>query len=474
MTSLMLSAWGLVVAYRLALRFSSRPAALLAALSLGWGTFLYWYLTTEPTMSHNLSFATAALGFLLIQRRPTSASGWLLAGAAIGFSASVRFVNVFVAAAALPVLTALARSDAGRRAEAARGLIALGAGTLIGFAPQMYAWWRIFGRPIVIPHGSDFLDRPPDFLDVLFSPQAGLFAWSPLLYLAVPGLLAFRRLGGPTAAGYWLAILLVWWTNARATGWVGAGYGARRFCTLLPLAAVGLAISYDWITAFARARPWAAPVSVALGLTVWNLLLAEGNRQVAWKWDEPVAFPQMARVAADLVDRSLGPPASLPGSLLESLRRDQGLPDYEAAKLRRVFSVFRMRFGEADGPYLQSGFGVPLGAGESLRRLARDGTIAVSLHRSEEYVLSADLRGRESQRVVVEANGAEIAGCPLSSASTLQCRALIPASAIRAGRNQFRFRVTPPDPSGAEFFSLSLVPARIDAAPPRPADAARP
>ncbi len=470
LTSMMASAWGLVAAFRLAARFAAWGASLLSIFGVAWATFISWYMTVEPTMSHNLSFAASARAFVLMLQAKDGRLSWFWAGLAVGYSASIRFADALIGVSALPFILA----PEPRRPPRAilHDALVLGAGALVGFAPQMFAWQRVFGRPLVIPHGSDFLFHPTSVVDVLFSAQSGLFTWSPLLYLALPGLLSVRRLGWRFWSGAWAALFLIYLTNARAHWWAGAGFGGRRFCTVLPLLAVGLALTLESMSRFLSRRPLAGPAAVVAAFAGWNLLLAEGHRQEAWFWDGPVSFSQMARVAADQIDRRVGSPFAVPGAFWESVKSGEPLTEYEGAMFRRPVSRFALRFGEGDLPFLGRGFSVPQGQGLDLHRSTRDGEIRVPLHRAEDYVAMLDLSGSEGQSVVVEINGRVGFECPTAQAPH-RCEAQIGGALFRAGLNGIRFRVEPVNPRtrDARFYSLELLPRRVasEADPAAPA-----
>jgi len=468
LTSMFVSSLGLVFAYRLALRFASRGAAFLGVLGIAWGTFLFWYLTGEPTMSHNLSFATAALTFLLIKRGPRGALGWFVVGLTIGFSACVRFANALLGVAALPELGW--RRGGQDRLEPWKNLAALGLGAFVAFLPQMLAWREIFGSFLLVPNGPGFLDHPPALLGVLFSPRGGLFTWSPLLYLALPGLLAFRRLGWRTSAGFWGVILLLYVTNARVPDWWGgSSFGNRRFCTILAPMAVGMAISLDALSRFLRRHPLVAPGALIALMSAWNVLLAGGHREWAWEWGEAASFPQMTRVVVDRVARSIGSPFSLPGAALESLSTGGRIADYDASIFRRPYSTFVLRFGEDDIPFLRDGFSLPQGTGDGLHRSTRDGRLVVPLQRPAPYTLGLRLRGREDHTLRVEVNGGSALSCPLERA-VRDCELEVPESWLRAGDNVIRLRVDStgsPLPSDVQLHGFWLKPRR-DAAGLRP------
>lgn len=471
LTSMVFSSFGLVFAYRLALRFATAGASFLSVIGIAWGTFLYWYLTSEPTMSHNVSFASAALTLLLIQRGPRGAKAWFLVGLSIGFSACIRFANALLGAPALFALPDPRPRES--RVDFVKSALALASGAFVAFLPQMLAWQQIFGSPLLVPNGDGFLDRPPALLGVLFSVHGGLFAWSPLLYLAVPGLLAFRRLGFRTTLGFWSLMVALWITNARVPDWWGgSSFGNRRFCTILPILAIGLAIGLDAAVRFSRRRPLAMPAGLLAAMSLWNVLLASGHRDWAWEWGEPAGFPQMARVVTDGIDRRVGSPFSLPGALIDSLRAGQPLASYDADVLRRPYSTFALRFGVDDAPFLGDGFSLPQGTGDLLHRSFRAASVRVVLRRAEEYTLDLRLGGREGQRLDVEVNGAAIGSCPLER-PVRQCRLDVPAGSLSSdGVTVLAFGVSGAGAplTDAGLYGLSLRPRRsvAELAPVRP------
>lgn len=440
LTSIFLSVLGLVWAYRLSLRFASRGAAFLGVLGIAWGTFLLWYFTGEPTMSHNLSFASAALTFLLIQRGPSTPLQWFVVGLSIGYSATIRFANALLGAAAIPTLLS-PRNEKTSVETTLRNAVALGAGAAIAFAPQMYAWWRIFGSPLLVPNGEGFLDHAPAFLGVLFSPRGGLFTWSPILYLSVIGLFAFRRLGWRTALGFWSVIILLYVTNARVPDWWGgSSFGNRRFCTILPAMAVGLAIFADKAAALFRRRPLIAVAFPIALLSIWNVLIASGHREHAWEWNEPVSFPQMAHVAIDQVERTMGSPFALPGAIIESLRSGSSIADYDAAIFRRPYSTLVLRLGDGDIPFLRDGWSLPKGTGDGQYRSTHDGSLRIPLQRAVDYVVGVNARNIQNQSLHIEVNGVLVTECTLTSAMST-CEAEVSASRLKAGINDVRLRV---------------------------------
>src|SRR5207245_3514927 len=99
---------GLVLLYRTAARRAGRAPALLAALGIAFGTFLFWYLAFAPTMAHAPAFAAAALFvWLWLRDEPASLGRAAALGAACGLAALLRWPNALLAL--LPVISALPR-----------------------------------------------------------------------------------------------------------------------------------------------------------------------------------------------------------------------------------------------------------------------------------------------------------------------------------------------------------------------------
>jgi hypothetical protein len=106
---------------------------------------------------------------------------------------------------------------------------------------------------------------------VLFSPEHGLFAWTPLALLAIAGLiwLMFRFPASTTRRVAALALLMVAaqaYTSGVVESWTVAGsFGQRRFIALTPLLVIGLA---GLLTAARTVAARRAAIA-ALVLCVW-------------------------------------------------------------------------------------------------------------------------------------------------------------------------------------------------------------
>lgn len=146
----------------------------------------------------------------------------------------------------------------------------------------------------------------PKLLQVLFSRDHGLFSWTPILALAVAGLLVFwrkqRRLGGLLV----LIFLVFYYLIACYQDWNGiSSFGNRFFVSLTPIFVIGLAALLDAVRRWSGGRQWAWRGSCAtLALLVfWNLgfIFQWGTQLVPARG--PVSWRRVAYNQVELVPR---------------------------------------------------------------------------------------------------------------------------------------------------------------------------
>jgi hypothetical protein len=427
---------GLVVLYRTAAQAMGRGPALLAAVGVACGTFLWWYLVQAPTMAHAPAFAAAAVVLALWLRPGDSWQRALAVGAAIGVAALVRWSSALLAV--LLVYDAVVHVRAGRWRTLGRDAALWAAGFLIAFAPQLVVWKLLYGSFVTIPQGGGFVAGHPAWAGVLFSPHHGLFAWSPLLYAGLAGLAWWAR----TAPGRALAVLAFVLTltrlNAGVADWpAGAAFGARRFDATLPFFGLGLAVAARAMATLARRRPLLVPAGAFAAAIGWNLLLARAHP--TWDASGPVAFEQMGHGVVSAWDRAAGSPFALPGSLFEWMRSGTPPRDWEALYMDRGFERWSVRMGEDDRLFLAGGWSEPRGLGKDRAR-AIEGEAAVlnvPLHRARPYTFGIRMRGTGRVRLVVNQQpaGSFTAG-PEWSDHTVD----LSADWFRPGRNALRLR----------------------------------
>jgi len=132
----------------------------------------------------------------------------------------------------------------------------------------LLVWQLMFGTPFLVPHevmhGSGFVLESPEYLGILFAPEAGLLTSHPALLAALLGLVLVARRDPGYVALALPALVAGWAVNASVFNW----YQIRRFTGLVPLLAPGLARVVTPLT-----RAGAVPM-LALACLAWRYDLA--------------------------------------------------------------------------------------------------------------------------------------------------------------------------------------------------------
>jgi hypothetical protein len=255
---------------------------LAASLIVAVGTPLVFYSYVAPIFGHATSaFAVSLMVWVWLRVRDRwTLTGALTLGLAGGLVAIVREQDGLLALG--PALDFLwfawgqlrdrhtATGNVGRLLKAA---IAGVAGFVLVFLPQALAYASINGgvRPDATV-ARKLSWSSPHALGVVFSPEYGLFAWTPLVAVAIAGLvlLATNRAARPEAQRVGALLVLMClaqiYTSGIVESWTVSGsFGQRRFVALTPILTIGLATLLALAT-----QVWARRAVVALVvLCVW-------------------------------------------------------------------------------------------------------------------------------------------------------------------------------------------------------------
>jgi hypothetical protein len=318
-------------------------------------------------MSHAVSAAGAALVVWLWngqRRRPTSWSALAL-GLATGFAMCLRWQNALLLL--LPAWDTLMelRRGGSEAVSAARRAALLGAAALAGAAPQMAAWKSIYGEWLLRypPHGADFLRLDhPYVLQTLFSSRHGLLSWTPVFWAGYLGYLWLGRRRGPLAWPLLPPLLAMTYVNmCSGDWWAGGSFSNRRFDSLLPLLALGLAGSLEWARRILSRHPQVAVGAALVPALAWNLgVIAQVARgEVA---AERADFPRLVGGAARVMADVAGSPPTWPASWIFAWRQDRPARQYDVAVGRYLFYRQnnlggRIDVAAGDGALLAGGWG---------------------------------------------------------------------------------------------------------------------
>lgn len=267
---------GLVLAHDLLRRqgVDDRVAAA-AVIAVGWGTPTLYYMTLGPGFSHAVSLFVVAAILWATFRTPAgeaSLAQCAVFGVLGGLAALVREQDALVLMVPLGWL-AIGAARTGRGAAAVLRMAVVVLAAMVTFVPQLVAYKAIngaYGPSRLVTRKMEWTS--PHFLEVLFAPAHGLFAWSPVLLVAAIGLVvAVARRKDAVSALLLVTFLLQVWINGAVESWTQAGaFGSRRFVGLTVVFAWGLGAVFQG--AWPRLGTRGTLVAVALAVW-WNVSL---------------------------------------------------------------------------------------------------------------------------------------------------------------------------------------------------------
>jgi hypothetical protein len=414
--SLLLGFAAVLLVHDVAGRHFDAGVALLAAAVVWLATFLYWYMVQQPTMSHAPSVFGAAIVVWLWdrQRERRTPAGFLLLGLVIGLAMCLRWQNAVLGL--LPLFDlAMARGQGLRRAGLGAAALALGA--LAGAVPQMTAWHVLYGEWVLLdpPHGADFLRLGRPFvLETLFSSRHGLLWWTPILWLGFAGLWPLLRTRRALALPLLAPVLVMTYVNmCSGDWWAGGSFSNRRFDSLLPVLALGIAASLEGLAGVIARRPLLVPAALAMTVAVMNVATLEGLRRNGAP--ASIAFADAAEMGARQITDTVGSPPAWPANWVFAVRQGLRPGQYDRLVGRYLFYrqnnlQGRIDLGAPDDlAMLGEGWGAgALRDGVSARPLQgrarilapldvpEDISVAVRAHADPAVVVRLDVNGREA------------------------------------------------------------------------------
>jgi hypothetical protein len=222
-----------------------QAAAVVAAL--WWGSPLLYYMTIAPGFAHSTSILTVGTVIWLGLRAWSKATWTVPEALLIGFAGGIAGLvyEKEMLYLAVPGLLLVAWTLKTRRfVAAAVSLAAMAAAMAATFFPQTLAYASLNGSygPSPLVRRKMILTSPHSF-EVLVDPGHGLFVWTPLAAVAVIGLaVLWARRRDAMAGALVAAFALQVWICGAVDSWHLAGaFGARRFVSLTPVLAFGLA-----------------------------------------------------------------------------------------------------------------------------------------------------------------------------------------------------------------------------------------
>ena len=453
---------GLYFCFRFASHFASAAGAALGTASVALGSFAVWYLLKEPSMAHAPSMAVVA-AFCALWARTRGARTprqCVLLGVLGGFMVAVRWQNVwFLLLPAFEWTVALAKGvgarDMTRLRPMAGAALVFGLSVLFGLLPQLLAWRAIYGEWFAVsPISPEIRWWDSHWRDVLWSARAGLFAWSPVLYVGAAGLIALVKRDRLMGVATWIILALMTWLNGAVSDWwAGAAFGGRRFDSALPLFAVGAAIAVDLGTRWVRAHPLTVVGGALAAVVVGNAALIDLAVRQAVELEAPNAMDDVLAGQTRTLHRWFGYPPSYPVTLPFALRNGVTPADADILWATRFLTdptrpYGRIDIGGDDRRAIGSGWHQPeQERGITYRWAAREAVVRVALDHAAPLEVQVRARpfappGMTVQELTLWVNGSLKASTPLASPDWQMVAATVPEQAWRAGLNDLRLAFT--------------------------------
>jgi hypothetical protein len=273
---------GLLLSYSLARKYVEGCWAFLATLGIWGASSLPVYMYFNPSWSHAHSVFAVALFLWYWDRTRGSRTflQWILLGLISGLMLDVYFANgVFLI---LPLIESLVDYGDAWKTQEFREAASLFAANfcflltvILCFIPTLITRYIIFGgffRFSSYQHAAwDW--TAPHWYSILFSSEHGILLWTPILALAIIGLVFVPRrakvltsyLSAGAAAFFYLISCYPDWAGISA-------FGNRFFISVTPIFIFGLALLLQRFGGFFRSstRAFSLAASVLFLFIVWN------------------------------------------------------------------------------------------------------------------------------------------------------------------------------------------------------------
>jgi hypothetical protein len=264
--------------------YISKGLASLTVVLLFVGTNLPHYSFVEP-MTHVFGFALISFILWRFQgylKNPKLKDVFLL-GLAAGLLILLRPTNIIALLFPL-VLLVWEKPLKGVQWWTHGGLASLL--ILICVSPQLFYWKYMTGHWILYSYTEEgFFFSNPQFWKGLFSYRKGWFTYSPMLFIALPGLYLFARkrpkegLASLLTLSIGLWITLSWWC-----WWYGGSFGARALIEYLPFMGLGLAYSLQWLVK--QSKAFKVPTFFLICfLGIWSIFMNKQYKSSILHWD---------------------------------------------------------------------------------------------------------------------------------------------------------------------------------------------
>lgn len=266
---------GLAFILRIIRHFYPQNIALIATLTIVLSTNVIYYLTVESTMSHAFSLFTVSLFIYygIKNYKTKNKRQYFVYGLLGALMTLTRYQNgLFMLFPIFELFDSFFNSrnyTVNLKILIKKGFVYL-FGFLLGITPQLIFWKIIYGSYYIKAYGTkSFYGGSTHFIDILFSSNHGLFAWTPIILFSIIGLFFFAYNQRKWGVFFLVLLLGQYFVNSTWHGWTfGASYSIRSFINCTFIFSIGLAALIHRLQNYTKIITFSI-----LFFILWNFLL---------------------------------------------------------------------------------------------------------------------------------------------------------------------------------------------------------
>lgn len=307
---------GLLLAFDLGRQYVQEFSSFMATTAIWFASSFSVYMYFNPSWSHVHSAFGVALFLWYWHRTRVKRTWpqWAALGAISGLMIDVYYVNAAFLLVLVPEAIVTYRKifrtaeDRGRRIWFCLVEQALFAAIMILILePTLVTRRIIYGSAFESGYAplSTWFWGSPRFLQVLFSSDHGLLTWTPIVALALAGVILFARVDPLFGGGLLLAFGAYFYCIASYVSWDGiSSFGNRFFVSFTPVFVVGLAVVFESVAKRWKASRGAIACGIAL-LVLWNFgfMFQWGTQMIPARG--PISWNEMAHNQLTVVPRRI-------------------------------------------------------------------------------------------------------------------------------------------------------------------------
>jgi hypothetical protein len=271
---------GIWISFRVARRYLPERWAFWGALGIWFASSLPVYMYFNPSWSHaHSAFAVALFVWYWDYTRVTRTFlQWALLGLIAGLMMDVYYPNAVLLM--FPLVESLSLFWKGSSDTPPNPFShtildnAIFAGTaLVAFLPTLVTKKIIYGSYLNFGYTEHWFWNSPALLKVCFSAEHGLFSWTPIVALAVLGMILLRQHDRNLGLYSICAFATYLYVIGCYQDWHGlSSFGNRFFVSLTALFVLGLSSVFDWLACvWSDQRTKVLVPTATAALILWNL-----------------------------------------------------------------------------------------------------------------------------------------------------------------------------------------------------------